>query len=226
MRIGTPGTPAEGEGCASPDGINPAPDSVTGLLGRLRQGESEALDQLLPALYDQLRDLARYHLGNERIGHTLGATALVHEAYVRLAQRERLEPLDRVQFFSIAGRTMRRVLVDHARSRQRLKRGGGQVPCSFDEVESFLTYEVAEELIVLDDAIGRLATVDERSARVVEMRFFGGFSLEETATQLGTSTKTIQRDWIAARAWLRKEVKADLGMPETFDPGDREVVRP
>lgn len=195
-----------------------APGQVTQLLGRLRSGDGEALNELLPALYDQLRALARYHLSDERSGHTLGPTALVHEAYVRLARQQRLHPLSRQQFFAIAGRTMRRVLLDHARTRKRLKRGGGVEPLSFEDVSAFLSEEQAEELLVLDSALERLAQIDPRCAQVVEMRFFGGFSLAETAEHLEVSTKTIQRDWIAARAWLRKEVRADLGLA-ALDPG-------
>ena len=185
---------------------------VTSLLSELRAGNGEALNELLPILYEQLRHLASHHLNDEREGHTLGPTALVHEAYVRLSHLQRLEPLNRAQFFAIAGKTMRRVLVDHARGRNRKKRGQGLVPVPFDAVAALLSDEQAQEILILDDALKRLVAVDPRSATVVEMRFFGGFSLAETASHLGVSSKTIQRDWLAARAWLRKEVRADLGI--------------
>lgn len=179
---------------------------VTVLLRSLRQGDRQALDRLLPILYDELRVLARSHLRNERSHHTLGATALVHEAYIRLAGRERLTPEDRSHFFAIAAQAMRRVLIDHARARKRKKRGSGQ------EAEPLLpdllvpTDEAADELVLLDSALDRLAQMNERAARVVEQRFFAGLTLEETAQSLGVSLKTVQRDWIAARAWLRKEI--------------------
>jgi RNA polymerase sigma factor (TIGR02999 family) len=193
----------------------PPTGPVTTLLRSLRQGDREALDRLLPMLYDELRVLARSHLRRERDHHTLGATALVHEAYIRLAARERLTPQDRHHFFAIAAQAMRRVLIDHARARKRKKRGSGQ---EAEELlpDLLLTDEAADELVLLDAALDRLAKMNERAARVVEQRFFAGLTLEETAQSLGVSLKTVQRDWIAARAWQRKEV-GDL--PETGAPG-------
>jgi RNA polymerase sigma factor (TIGR02999 family) len=170
------------------------------------------VNELVPQLYDELRRLARAHLRRERPDHTLGTTALVHEAYVRLAGQAGLSADDRTRFFAIASNTMRRVLVDYARDRGRIKRGGGAAAVSLDEVEHFLSDEEAEELLVLDDALDRLATMDPRAASVIQHRFFGGFTLEETASLLGVSLKTVQRDWIAASAWLRKEVALDLGL--------------
>jgi RNA polymerase sigma factor (TIGR02999 family) len=179
--------------------------SVTTLLHRLRDGDAGALDHLLPLVYDELRSLARAYLRNERTGHTLGATALVHEAYLRLASREHLEPGDRRHFFAIAAQAMRRVLIDHARARGRQKRGADPVREDI-EPDSLLTDQAAEELVLMDEALDRLAQVNARAARVVEQRFFAGLTLEETADVLEVSLKTVQRDWVIARAWLRKEI--------------------
>lgn len=139
------------------------------------------------------------------MGHTLSATALVHEAYLRLAERERLTPEDRRHFFAIAAQTMRRVLIDHARARKRRKRGGDPAYVPF-EGELIASESAADDLLAMDRALERLATANERAARVVEYRFFAGLTLEETAASLDVSLKTVQRDWIIARAWLRKEI--------------------
>jgi RNA polymerase sigma factor (TIGR02999 family) len=186
-------------------------ESITRWLERLREGDARALDCLVPILYEDLRQIARKQLRAERREHTLGATALVNEAYLRLAAQERLNAADRTTFFAIAGRTMRRVLVDYARTRKRLKRGGGEAPIPLAEAESFLSVEEADEVLALNDALDRLAAVNERGALVVQHRFFAGLTLEETAELLGVSSKTVQRDWLAARAWLRKEVHRDIG---------------
>src|SRR5690606_16048081 len=191
--------------------------TVTTWLHRLRDGDPQALDRVLPLVYDELRALARSQLRNERSAHTLNATALVHEAFLRLNQREQLEPADRGHFFAIAAQAMRRVLIDHARSRNRIKRGGGQRAITLDE-GAFLTDEAAEELVALDQALERLAAANERAARVVEQRFFAGLTLEETAAVLGVSLKTVQRDWILARAWLRKEIAGDSTLLEPPAP--------
>jgi RNA polymerase sigma factor (TIGR02999 family) len=180
--------------------------SVTACLERLRAGDAGAIDQLLPLVYDELRALARSQLRREDAGATLGATALVHEAYFRLAGREQLAPKDRQHFFAIASQAMRRVLIDQARARKRLKRGLGVVPVPLEEIEGLLTLQAADELTSLDEALDRLALSNQRAARVVEMRFFGGLTLEETAAALDVSLKTVQRDWLLSRAWLRREV--------------------
>jgi RNA polymerase sigma-70 factor (ECF subfamily) len=157
-------------------------------------------------LYDELRTLAHAHLRGERTGHTLSTTALVHEAWLRLTSQLGLSALPRSEFFGAASRTMRRILVDHARARNRTKRGGGATHVPLDQVEPLLTDRESEELEALDDALERLATINPRGALVIERRFFGGLSLEEVADSLGLSRKTVQREWIAARAWLRKEI--------------------
>jgi RNA polymerase sigma factor (TIGR02999 family) len=175
-------------------------------LVRLRDGDGEALDRLLPLVYDELRTLARSLLRNENPGHTLGATALVHEAYMRLARRNEIEPQDRTHFFAIAAQAMRRILIDHARLRGAQKRGSGQVALSLEHAGALLTDEGSGELLIIDEALERLGKANPRAAQVVERRFFAGLTLEETAASLDLSTKTVQRDWTLARAWLQKEI--------------------
>lgn len=160
-------------------------------------------------LYDELRLLARQRLRDERSEHTLDTTALVHEAYLRLFQQQALDARTRADFFAIASNTMRRVLVDYARARRRQKRGGGQPMVPLDEVAPFLTDRAAEEALGIDDALERLRAMEPRAVKVVEMHFFGGLTLAEIAGLLDLSEKTVQRDWQAARAWLRKEIRAD-----------------
>lgn len=183
-----------------------AEEGITRWLTRLRDGDGEALDRLLPMVYEELRVQARARLRDERPGHTLGATALVHEAYLRLCRRERIEPADRSHFFALAAQAMRRVLIDHARIRGAQKRGSGQAALSLEHAGALLAEDGTEELILLDDALNRLAEANPRAAQVVERRFFAGLTLDETAASLGLSTKTVQRDWTLARAWLQKEI--------------------
>lgn len=188
-----------------------SPGPITHWLTRLRAGDHDALDRLFPLLYDELKIVARAQLAREATGHTLGPTALVHEAYVRLAEREKLAPEDRRHFFAIASQAMRRILIDHARARKRVKRGAGQVAVPLDEmIQALMTDNSADELVALDDALDRLAAVNPRAALVVERRFFGGLTLEETGESLGVSLKTVQRDWLLARAWLRKEIDQEI----------------
>jgi RNA polymerase sigma factor (TIGR02999 family) len=184
---------------------------ITQWLQRLREGDEAALDRLVPLVYDDLRGLARKQLRGERPGHTLLTTDLVNEAYLRLVGQRELRASDRPQFFAIVATTMRRILVDYARTRKRLKRGGGQVPIPLEEAEQFLTEQEADEVLALDGALERLAVLEPRAVQVVQCRFYSGLTLEETALALGISIKTVQRDWIAARAWLRKEIAHDLG---------------
>lgn len=171
-----------------------------------------AVDELVARHYDELRVLARSYLRRERAADTLQTTGLVNEAYLRLIGVSELEPHERTRFFAIMATTMRRVLVDYARGRARVKRGEGAEPVPLQDVEESLTVEEAEELLVLDDALTRLERINPRGSDVVQYRFFGGLTLEETATLLGVSSKTVQREWLAARAWLRKEVARDLGL--------------
>jgi RNA polymerase sigma factor (TIGR02999 family) len=189
---------------------------VTRCLARLREGDRAALDLLVPLLYDELRRLARERLRGERPGHTLETTALVHEAYFRLLEQRRIDAGDRLDFFAVASNTMRRVLIDHARARKRQKRGGGAEAVPLDDVPGLLSDRAADEALAVDAALDRLAADSPRAARVVELRIFGGLTLEEIATVLDVSAKTVQRDWEAARAWLRKEIRGEL-------PGDGDV---
>jgi len=171
---------------------------------------------LIARHYDELRSLARSLLRRERVGHTLDTAGLVNEAWLRLASQSDLTATERSRFFAIAVTTMRRILVDHARARLRIKRGAGGEPVTLKDAEAaaLLTTEEADHLVVLDEALERLEQVSPRAAEVVRYRFFGGLSLEETAALLEVSGKTVQRDWLAARAWLRKEVARALDLPE------------
>ena len=184
----------------------PTSGNVTQWLIRLREGDDEALEALMPLLYDELRLMARHQLRRERAGHTLNPTALVNEVYLKLIQQRQMEATHRTQFLAIASHTMRRILVDYARTRKRLKRGSGQAPMPLEEAHAFLTDQQADEVLALDEALARLAQANPRGSKVVEHRFYGGLTLEETAEVLGISVKTVQRDWLAARAWLRQEI--------------------
>jgi RNA polymerase sigma factor (TIGR02999 family) len=178
---------------------------VTLWLEQWRSGDASALERLLPLVYDELRQVARRQLRAEPAGHTLSPTALVHEVYLRLVQQRQLVAADREHFLALAARTMRRILVDHARARRRLKRGGGEPPAEPDEPAPLEVREI-EEVLALEVALERLAKQSERAVRVVECRIFAGLTLEETARVLSLSSKSVQRTWNAASAWLRKEV--------------------
>jgi RNA polymerase sigma factor (TIGR02999 family) len=178
---------------------------ITGLLLAVSRGEPRALDALLPIVYDELRRIAHVHMRREATGHTLETTGLVHEAYLKLIDGGRVDWQDRSHFYSTASRAMRRVLVDHARSRHRAKRGEGDVPLPLVE-ELVMTDEQADHLIVLDEALERLHAWSERRCRIVECRFFGGLTLEETAEVLAISPATVKREWALTRAWLNREL--------------------
>ena len=180
---------------------------ITTWLERLREGDGAALDAIVPLLYDELRAVARRLLRRERPGHTLSTTALVHETYLRLVDDRRLSLADRGAFLGAAAVTMRRLLVDAARRRQADKRGGGSVAQPLDELAEVLAAPGADvELLAIDAALESLDAASPRARQVVELRFFAGLSLAETAAALGTSVKTVQREWLAARAWLRAEI--------------------
>ncbi|NOT35040.1 MAG: sigma-70 family RNA polymerase sigma factor [Candidatus Eisenbacteria bacterium] len=187
---------------------------LTGWIQRMGQGDAAALEKVVQLLYDELRGIARQRLRNERSGHTLSATALVNEAYLRLAHHEKLPSESRTQFLAAASNTMRRVLVDYARARLRHKRGGAAEHISLDEAEPFISEAEADEILALEDALERLSRANPRAAEVVQHRFFSGLTVDEIASHLALSSKTVQRDWIAARAWLRKEVIRGLALPE------------
>jgi RNA polymerase sigma factor (TIGR02999 family) len=174
---------------------------VTGLLMELRGGDRGALDRLLPLVYEELGRIARRQLGRESAGHTLQTTALVHEAYLKLVDQTRAQWRDRAHFFAVASGVMRRILVDYARRHGAAKRGAGLRRVPLDEDIASLD-DRAELLLALDEALERLAALDQRLARVVECRFFGGMSEEETAEALGVTVRTIRRDWVKAKGWL------------------------
>lgn len=193
---------------------NPSPPTpgspISGLLLEWRQGNPRALDELMPLVYDELRRLADRYLHRERSGHTLQATALVHEAYVRLVGKDHPRWKGRVHFFAVAAQVMRRILIDHARTRGYAKRGGGARQISLDEAP-VLSRERASELVALDDSLTALGEVDASLKDVVVLRFYGGLSIEETAEALGVSISTVKREWRAARAWLYSELEKGSG---------------
>lgn len=184
------------------------PDSppLTELLREASNGNRAALDQLVPRLYQELRHLAHRRLQQERQDHTLSTTALVHEAYLKLIDQERVAWRDRAHFFGVAAQMMRRILIDYARTAQRLKRGGGQVAVALED-DLVAAPDRSAEVLAIDEALTRLARLDPQQARVVECRFFGGMTVEETAEALGISTATVKRDWKVARLWLYREVQ-------------------
>jgi RNA polymerase sigma factor (TIGR02999 family) len=186
-------------------GVFPDPSNLTQLLRRGREGDRAAIDALMPLVYQELRRIAGSYLRSQSPGHTLQPTALVHEAYLRLADRAQPEWQDRAHFFSVAATIMRQILVDHARTRCAAKRGGGGVKVEFADGLDY-SDEKAGDLIALDDALKALAALDERKARALELRYFGGLSVEETAEVLGISVATVGRETRFAEAWLRKEL--------------------
>jgi RNA polymerase sigma-70 factor, ECF subfamily len=185
-----------------------SPEDVTQLLLDWSKGNKEALDKLVPLVYDELRRIASRYMAKERRGHTLQTTALVNEAYVRLIDQKSVQWQNRAHFFAIASQLMRRIVVDHARNHARAKRGGGVQKVSLDEA-AVVSREVASDLIALDEALTRLAAIDPRRSQVVELRFFGGLSVDETAEVLKISTVTVMRDWSMAKAWLKRAVTSD-----------------
>ena len=183
------------------------PNEVTRLLLRWSRGDQSALDQLMPAVYDELYKLANSYLRRERPGHTLQPTALINEAYLRLIKQDFPEWRSRRHFYGVAAQLMRQILVEYARGRAADKRGGGDKNFSLDEALTF-SDEKASELVALNDALIALAKFDERKVRIIELRYFGGLSLEETAAALGLSIATIGHEMRLARAWLRREVQS------------------
>ena len=185
--------------------VTPTPDEVNRLLVLWRSGDKAALDSLMPLVYGELRRLAHNYIKRERPGHTLQTTALVNEAYLRLVGQRPVDWQNRAHFFGVAAQVMRHLLVDHARSRQFAKRGGGAHEVALDEA-AILSVDKSAELVALDDALEKLAAVDPRKVRIVEMRYFGGLSVEETAEVLGVSAITVKREWLKAKAWLYREL--------------------
>jgi len=191
---------------------------ITALLGQLTLGNQEAAEKLIPLVYDELKRLARSYMRHERPDHTLQTTALVHEAYLKLVRQRTTNWQSRSHFFGIAAQLMRRILIDYARGHLREKRGGSKVVLPLNAALAF-SPEHSEELVRLDEALKRLSVIDPRQGRVVELRFFGGLSVEETSEFLGVSPKTVKRDWIAAKAWLHAELRYDDGdVTQTMGP--------
>ncbi len=183
-------------------------NEVTQLLLRWSEGDKAALGKLMPLVYRELRRLAGHYMRRERPGHTLQASALVNEAYLRLVDYRRMQWQNRAHFFAVAAQAMRRVLVEHARSRQYAKRGGTAQRISLDDV-AVLTDQQAAELVALDDALTSLEALDARKARIVELRYIGGLSIEEAAETLRVSTATVERDWRSAKAWLYRAISQE-----------------
>ena len=179
---------------------------VTNLLIEWSEGDQEALNKLMPLVYDELRRLASRYLRNERTGHTLQTTALVHEAYLKLVDQKHTSWQNRVQFFAAAAQVMRHILVDYARNRRAFKRGGDYCRLSLDEA-IISSEEKNPDLLTLHEALNTLAAIDNQQGRVVELRVFGGLTVEETAEALGISPRTVKREWSMAKAWLHKQVR-------------------
>jgi len=179
--------------------------NITHLLKEWGEGDQQALDELTPLVYEELRQQAARYLRKERPNHSLQATALINEAFLRLIDVKDVQWQNRAHFFAIAANLMRRVLVDHARRRDAEKRGGSQVCLTLDEGLAWAN-EPDVDLLAIDEALDRLALIDEQQARIVELRFFSGLTVDETATALGISPKTVKRDWSVARAWLKREI--------------------
>ena len=180
---------------------------VTELLRKAQAGDRDSLDQILPVVYDELRAVARRQLSLERSDHTLQPTALVHEAYLRLLEQTQVDWQNRLHFFSIASQMMRRILVNYAVDRKAKKRGDGATHVQLDEAMSLGKAEAAIDLVLLDEVLERLTFLDERQARIVELRFFGGMTIEETASVMEISPATVKREWQMAKAWLQVQMQ-------------------
>lgn len=178
---------------------------ITRHLRDWRDGDENAFEAILPVVYDELRRLARRYRSRERSGHTLQTTEIISEAYLRLLDRREHDWQDRTHFFAVAARVMRNLLVDHARTKNYQKRGSGAQKVSLDDV-AVVSPEPDQQILVLDEALTNLARFDERKSRIVELRFFGGLSAQETADVLGVSEITVKREWLKAKAWLYKEI--------------------
>jgi RNA polymerase sigma-70 factor (ECF subfamily) len=184
----------------------PSPVDITQMLIDWSNGDREALDRLMPVVYTELRRQAARHLRRERTGHTLQTTDLIHEAYLRLINQKNVRWQNRAHFFAVAAQSMRRILVDHARRRHRAKRGGPGIVLPLDEGLMVVTEKSNVDLLALDEALTRLAAIDERQSQIVELRFFSGLSIEETAAVIGVSRTTVKDDLNMAKAWLRREM--------------------
>ncbi len=184
------------------------PKEITGLLLQWSEGDGAALDQLIPLVYPELRRMARRYMGRENSEHTLQTSALINEAYLRLVDQQAVEWKDRAHFFAVSAQVMRHILVDHARRHRSGKRGAGATHIALDD-GAVIIQERAAEFVALDCALDRLAEVDARKSRIVELRFFGGLTVEETAKVMKLSPITIKREWRSARAWLIREISGE-----------------
>ncbi len=185
--------------------MTPGPQEVSQLLRAWGEGDQDAFDKLMPLVYEELRRMARRYMDRQGPGHTLQTTALINEAYLRLVDQQQRQWQGRAHFFAVAARAMRHILVDHARARQAVKRGGEAITISLDEMAE-VSDERGAEMVALDDALQGLAAVDRRKCQVVELRYFGGLTVEETAAVLKVSPETVARDWRLARTWLLREL--------------------
>lgn len=188
--------------------MKPSPEEVTQLLAAWSKGDRGALDKLMPMVYGELRRMARHYMRRQPAGHTLQTTALIHEAFIRLVDQKAKGWQDRAHFFAVAAQAMRHILVDYARARGRAKRGGKASRVSLEEA-AIVSGERAAELVALDDALDALAVIDPRKCRIVEMRYFAGLSIEETARVLKVSPETVMRDWRLAKTWLLRELSRE-----------------
>lgn len=189
------------------------PEQITDLLIEWNNGSAEALDKLLPMVETELRRIAANYMRRERLGHTLQTTALVNEAYLKLVDQHQVRWQNRSHFFALASKLMRRILVDHARSQGRVKRGGDALHVDLEDV-AVLSPEKSEELLALEEALARLALFDKRKSEIVEMRFFGGLTINEVAEVLGLAPVTVMLHWRLAKAWLQREMRATGNEPE------------
>jgi RNA polymerase sigma factor (TIGR02999 family) len=187
---------------------SPDQSQVTEILRAVSAGDSQAVNRLIPLVYEELRSMAKGYMQRESKGHTLQPTALVNEVFIKLVDQDRVNWRGRSHFFAVCAQAMRRVLVDHARTKHRAKRGGGERPISLDE-KLVISQERTEDLLALDDALNKLARLDPRQAKIVELRFFGGLTVQETAEVLGVSNRTVENEWTMVRAWLRRELSED-----------------
>jgi RNA polymerase sigma factor (TIGR02999 family) len=188
--------------------VAPNPEQVSQLLDQMKEGDESAAERLMPLVYAEFRALAARYLKRERANHTLQPTALVNEAYLKLVDQSRVQWQGRTHFFAVGAQAMRRILVDHARRRQRLRHGGQRARVTLDEAVA-LSPQRDEDVLALDEALERLSKLDPRQAQVVELRFFAGLSVEEVADLLGVSKRTVEGDWTMARAWLHRELSKD-----------------
>lgn len=184
---------------------------ITRLLVRVGRGDRDAASRLIPLVYDELRQMASHYLQGERAGHTLNTTALVHEAYIRLVDNERIRYQNRSHFFALAAQAMRRVLVDWARRHRAAKRGGGKPALELEKAAVFAEDQI-QDILELDEALTRLENLDQRQSKIVELRFFGGLTIEEVAQALNISPATVKREWSMARAWLYVQLRGGEGI--------------